>query len=1032
MPAAGAALPPDRGPDAEAAVDFSRDIRPILSNHCFACHGPDEQQRQAGLRLDEPSGLFARRRGRAIVAPGNVAESTLLRRVHTTDEEAVMPPPEFGKPLSPGQVELLQKWVEQGATWSSHWSYRPVERPPLPQVRQADWPRTGIDYFVLARMEQAGLAPNPEAERRQLARRLYLDLIGLPPTPAEVEAFVADPNPDAYERLVDRLLASPHYGERWAVHWLDLARFADTNGYHIDNHRDMWLWREWVIGAFNRNLPFDQFTIEQLAGDLLPGATTEQRIASGFHRNVMVNFEGGADPKEYLTKYIVDRVNTTGTVWLGSSLACAECHDHKYDPFTQRDFYQLYAIFHNVPEKGLDGEKTNPVPSLRVPSPEQAQRLTQLRSESAAASAALEAATQEVQVAESPGDKSRREFVWVEDQPPPGAKLGQIGPGWEWSQPQEPRWSGNRASKRKAQGLSQHYFEQVADALRIGPGDELFAWAYLDPDDPPRSLMLQWNDGSWEHRVSWGDEAAIPWGQPGTPSRRPMGPLPPLGRWVRLAVRAEEVGLPPGTLVRGLAFTQVDGTVYWDRAGIVSTLPQAATGFTSYADWLDWEKVNRQSGLPGEMRSWVTKPATEHTPEQSKVLRNWFLQRVHPESVAQLKPMTQRHDELVRDRTKLEAAIPETMVMMELATPRPTHILIRGDFQHQGERVQPNVPGFLPPLPPRVPPDRLALARWLVAPEQPLTARVTVNRWWEQFFGLGLVKTTEEFGAQGEWPSHPELLDWLASEFMRPSPAPLGSGAPQSWEIKALHRLIVLSAAYRQSSHVRPEGLRRDPENRLLARGPRFRLQAEFIRDQALAVGGLLDRRLGGPSIKPYQPPGLWEQVAFGGNFSAQTYEESRGADLYRRGLYVYWKRSLPHPSLATFDAPSRELCTDRRPRTNTPLQALVLLNDPIYVEAARGLAHRIMQEGGTSATDRLHFAFGLCLSRAPTPEEAKLLLTLYQRQVDRFQANRAAAEQLLAVGAKPRPADLDPVELAAWTTLANALFNLDEMGTRP
>lgn len=1023
--------PPGQPKAGSTAIDFNRDIRPILSNHCFACHGPDEQQRQAQLRLDVKEGVFKKKRdGDPIVLPGNPAASRLWQRV-TAEEDRRMPPPDFGKPLNPQQVDLLRRWIEEGAPWRGHWAYEPVVRPPLPSVQRASWPRNPIDFFILARLEAEGLEPSPEADRARLIRRVTLDLTGLPPTPAEVAAFEQDSAPDAYERLVDRLLASPHYGERWAVHWLDLARYADTNGYHIDNHRDMWLWRDWVIKAFNRNMPFDQFTIEQLAGDLLPNATVEQRIASGFHRNVMVNFEGGADPDEYLTKYIVDRVNTTGTVWLGSSLACAECHDHKYDPFTQREFYQLYAFFHNVPEKGLDGEKTNPKPSLKVPRPEQESRLRELATARDTVNAKLRAATEALTFPPEPVDDqnaARREFVWVDDDLPAGVKPGHAGHAWSWTGAGEPYWSGQRAAKRQAEGLSQHYFENATSPLRIGADDELFAWVYLDPDRPPRALMLQWNAGSWEHRVSWGDLAAIPWGQPGTPSRRHLGDLPPTGRWVRLSIPAREVGLAPGSLVVGMAFTQVDGVVYWDRAGIVSRWPQAEQSFTSFSRWQEWEKINRRSQMPDELRRMLAVPVDQRPAEQTHALRLWFMQRVHPETAAQLRPLTHEQDRLSQEEATIQAAIPETMVMQEMAQPRTTHILIRGNFQKKGDRVEPDVPRFLPPLPEGVRRDRLALARWLVSPQQPLTARVTVNRWWEQFFGRGLVKTTEEFGSQGDWPSHPELLDWLAAEFMQPTVTP---GA-HPWDIKAIHRLIVTSATYRQHSRVQPIHLQRDPDNRLLCRGPRLRLPAEFIRDQALAVAGLLDRRLGGPSIKPYQPPGLWEQVAFGGNFSAQTYEPSQGADLYRRGLYVYWKRSAPHPSLATFDAPNREICCDRRPRTNTPLQALVLLNDPIYVEAARGLAQRLLQEGGPNDTSRLRLAFLLCVARPPTPEEEKLLLSLYHRQLARFVAQPAEAERLLSVGVLPRAKDLPAAPLAAWTTVANVLLNLDEMICKP
>jgi hypothetical protein len=694
----------------------------------------------------------------------------------------VMPPEKTGKRMTAAQIDLLGRWIDEGACWEKHWAFIPPKRVAAPTLADKDWARTAIDAFVLHRLEKEGLRPAPEADRSTLLRRLSLDLTGLPPTAAEIAAYLSDNSPDAYEKVVDRLLASPHYGERMAQQWLDLARYADTNGYRLDNHRDVWKWRDWVIEAYNRNVPQDQFTIEQLAGDLLPGATVSQKIATGFHRNTMVNFGNGSDPKEYLHKAVADRATTTATVWLGLTLACAQCHDHRYDPFTQKDFYRLYAFFNNVPEKGLDGEKTNPGPSLQFASPEQKARLAGIRKDLAKLEARL------------------------------------------------------------------------------------------------------------------------------------------------------------------------------------ATLPK---GKTSPAAW--------------------KKEATR---------------------------LRQAEDDL-------QAAIPGALVMEEMPTSRPTHVLVRGDYLSEKEAVTAGVPASLPPLPPGAPANRLGLARWLVSPDNPLTSRVLVNRVWETFFGTGLVKTSDDFGSQGEPPSHPELLDWLAVQFQE-----------SGWDLKALQRQIVLSATYRQCSHVSSDLIQRDPHNRLLARASRFRLDAEAIRDNALAISGLLDRRLGGPSVRPYQPTGLWEQVSVGGNYSSQTYIPSEGRDRYRRGLYTYWKRSLPHPALVAFDAPSREACVVSRPRTNTPLQALVLLNDPCFVEAAQALAGRMIAEGGDNSAARLSYGFQLCTGRAPAAAEMQILSRVLeeQRQLARRASEGRSFAPSLALRANWVGA---PSDLTAWIAVANLLLNLDETITR-
>jgi hypothetical protein len=780
---------------AKPTIDFSRQIRPILSDNCFMCHGPDEKERKAKLRLDlKESALGKLRRGGHAIVPGKPKESALLQRILAEDPSERMPPARSTKKLTPTQIELLKEWISQGAPWSEHWAFVPPKRPELPKVARQGWAGNAIDRFILSRLERENLQPSPEADRTTLIRRVTLDLIGLPPTPAEVDAFAHDQSPNAYEKVVDRLLANPHYVERLAVDWLDAARFADTHGYHIDAGRDMTRWRDYVIDAFNANLPFDRFTVEQLAGDLLPGATVSQKVASGFNRNHMINFEGGAIPEEYHNAYIVDRVNTTATVWLGLTLACAQCHDHKYDPISQKEFYQLYAFFHNVPESGLDGSRGNAAPVLKAPTRQQDQALARL-------------------------------------------------------------------------------------------------------DDQLKDL----------------------------------------------------------------------------EAKLLAPNPQALGGIQ-----------------------------------------------------AELAKLRQA-------RAELEKQIPTTMVMQEMPAPRPTYVLKRGEYDKKGEKVTAGVPAALSALPKDAPPNRLGLARWLVDGNHPLTARVIVNRYWQMFFGTGLVKTAEDFGSQGEQPSHPDLIDWLAVEFMTPSLAPLGTGAKEKWSVRDLVRLIVTSSAYRQSSKVTPALLARDPENRLLARGPRFRLQAEFIRDQALAISGLLNREIGGFSVSPYQPKGLWQELASRGdskNWSAQFFVQSHGKDLYRRSMYTFWKRTSPPPQLVTFDAPDRETCTVRRGRTNTPLQALVLMNDPTYVEASRKFAERLLKEA-TTTDERLTLGFRLAVARSPGARELGLLRQVLEKQTAKYQGAPKAALALLAIGESGRDERLPPAELAAWTIVASVILNLDETVTK-
>jgi hypothetical protein len=1007
------------GPD---ALDYNRAVRPILSNNCFKCHGPDEAERKAGLRLDlRESALVSEYGGKKVVVPGKPAESALLDRIEAPADGKPMPPPSSGKKLTPAEKEVLRRWIAEGAEYREHWAFTPPRRPPLPEVRDASWARNPVDRFILARLEAEGLAPSPEASPTALIRRLSLDLTGLPPTPAEIDAFLADSGPDAYGRAVERLLASPRSGERLALEWLDAARFADTNGYHIDNGRDMTHWRDWVIDSFNRNIPFDRFTIEQIAGDLLPEATREQRIASGFNRNHMINFEGGAIPEEYHAAYIVDRVNTTATVWLGLTAACTQCHDHKYDPMTQREFYGLYAFFHNIPENGLDGNTGNAAPLIKVPGREEEAMLERLQGEVKALKEKLSAPWPEVDAAQAEWETAASELEDV---------------SWTALDVLSMRSEGGASFARLDDGsvlvsganadADAYFIEARSDLASItgirvealpddglaekGPGrssngnivlTEARLAASPEKDTaPPRPVKLRSASADFSQK-DFPAAAAID-GKPETG----WAILPETGKPHALVLEtAEPLGAGPGVLLRvTLEFRSPFARHQIGRFRLAATSAAHPRG---------------KASLPEDVRkALAVDPARRGDAERAR-LRKHFRAEVSPAG----REVAGRLARLEKERNELDARIPTAMVMQEMEWPRDTFVLVRGQYDKKGEKVVPGVPAFLHPLPDGAPPNRLGLARWLVDPRNPLTARVIVNRWWQMLFGTGMVKTAEDFGSQGELPSHPELLDWLAVEFVE-----------SGWDVKRLIRLLVGSAAYRQSAAVDARLLERDPENRLLARGPRFRLQAEIIRDQALAVSGLLDDRIGGPSVSPYQPPGLWEELAYredGRNWTAQAYVQSHGRDLYRRGMYTFWKRTSPPPTLVTFDAPDRETCTVRRPRTNTPLQALILLNDPTYVEAARKLAERMMREGGSAPGDRIRYAFRLCTSRLPDDSELDVLLGAFEGQRAVFGKDPSKALQLLAVGESPRDESLDPAELAALSVVASMILNLDETLTR-
>jgi hypothetical protein len=1036
---------------AKSSVDFNREVRPILSDNCFACHGPDENQRKAKLRLDTKDGAFAKP---GVITAGDASKSRLYQRISTRDENRLMPPAASGHKLSEKQIETIKRWIEEGAQWNEHWAFIPPKRPEIPKVANSAWARTPIDNFILARLEKEGLKPSPEANRATLLRRVHLDLTGLPPTPAEVDAFLADRSPDAYEKVVDKLLASPRYGERMAMVWLDLARYADTHGYHIDSHRDMWPWRDWLIRSFNNNKRFDQFTIEQLAGDLLPEPTQEQKIATGFNRNHMINFEGGAIPEEYLTEYIVDRVETTSTTWLGLTMGCARCHSHKFDPISQKEFYQFYAFFNSVPEVGLDGRVGNAAPMLSMPTEDQKskqqeltrriQDLTDALSDKNVAPlqqewektllgklavAPVADLTAHFELDGSLADSSGRyqngrtlngdptfgvgmvsRAVSLDGQTMlsfGGAGAFDTGDPFSFALWMRPGLGkvGNFAFQKIADEKTRRGFELIFEQTHL---IDIQRWAApltirLTSSWPENAIVIRtkesFNNNEWKH-------LAITYDGSGK-----AGALK-----VFLNGKLAEVEVARDAL-NGSIKTDADLIIGNKQTG--RAYSGGLDDIRFYSRALSGTEIEHL-GVHYPIHTILSGVSGKRVKEEEDRLREYFLTRIASESLqrqhAELK-------EVRKQKQALDKSILNTMVMMELGKPRDTFILARGDYRNKTEKVTPGVPATLPPLPPLQKDEkvsRLTLARWLVDPNHPLTSRVAVNRFWQMYFGYGIVKTVEDFGVQGEPPVHPELLDWLATEFIR-----------TGWDVKAMQKLIVMSAAYRQSSRVTPELHEKDPENRLLARGPRYRLSAEIIRDNALAVSGLLNDEIGGRSVLPYQPPGLWEEMAFGDGFSRQEYAQDHGKDLYRRSMYTFWKRTVPPAAMSTFDAPDREKCVARRAVTNTPLQALVLLNDPTYIEAARALAERALRDGGKDTNSRIAYVFRLTLSRNPTAQETKVLRDLLTQQLINYRKDKKAAGELLRVGESAVDEKLDPSELAAWTMTASAVLNLDETVTK-
>ncbi len=1024
-------------------IDFSRDIRPILSDTCFTCHGPDEQRRRSELRLDTREGIFSQRDGQPVILPGSVESSLLLRRITETDPDAKMPPKDSGRTLTGEQVQLLTEWVRQGAAWTDQWSFISPQAHAPPQTPSSHGSRNGIDDFVFANLERIGLRPADPVARRTLIRRVSLDLTGLPPTPDEVSDFLADASPEAYEKVVDRLLASPRYGENMAVGWLDAARYADTSGYQNDGPRHMWRWRDWVIDAFNSNKPFDQFTVEQLAGDLLENPTLDQLIATGFNRNHRGNSEGGIIPEEYQVEYVVDRVDTSCTVWLGLTMGCARCHDHKYDPLRQKEFYQLFAYFNNIPENGRAIKEGNSPPMVKAPLSAEQSQLLHLDQQ-------IQAATARVKELQS--------------------KLAQTQREWEsrYSPTSTPEPFGHQTVDLSVtEGLANHFgfegnlkdsvqsadalFEthsakpasfvagQMGEAIRLDGSSFVSAgdcaiFGYFDKFSMAFWMWASQADGTLVSRMNpveegagycvhldqgrvqvnlvkrWLDDAI----------RLESQERLPLDQWHHLTVTYDGSRLASGihVYVNGEPFSMNVKLDQINQSFAVTNQPfRIGSGHSHFVGAMDDVRVYRHDLSSSEAQLLAVReniseilrmPTTSRTDAQRQKLTRYFLEN---QASPDIWEAHRRLINLQQQRQTFYENLPTVMVMQELKQRRETRILLRGQYDLPGVHVEPGVPAVFPALPANVPNNRLGFAMWLVGPDHPLTARVAVNRIWQQFFGQGLVRTTEDFGAQGDTPMHPELLDWLAMELVR-----------SGWDVKAIQKRIVTSAIYRQSSAVSKELLQRDPDNRLLARGPRQRLTAETIRDQALFVSGLLQERIGGPSVKPYQPEGLWQEIA-----TDTEYKQSHGEDLYRRSLYTYWKRTVAPPTMVTLDATSREACTVQRTRTNTPLQALALLNDVTFVEAARALAQRVMNEA-EGEENRITRAFLLATARLPRPEELALLLRRQGLSRQAFHSDQAAARELNQVGEFPVDDRWDACDLAAFTTVMSLILNLDEI----
>jgi len=1031
-------------------VDFNYHIKPILSDRCFACHGPDNEAREAGLRLDTETGIFAtleEGEGFAVVAK-KPHESMVYHRITSDDPDEVMPPPESNLTLTEYEKKLIEKWIEQGAEYKRHWSFIAPEKPALPEVKNEEWVRNPIDNFVLAKLEENGLKPSPEADKAKLLRRVTFNLTGLPPTIEEMDAFLADDSPEAYEKVVDRLLASPQYGERMASSWLDIARYADSHGYQDDRPRTMWPWRDWVVKAFNDNLPFDEFATWQLAGDLLPNATYEQILATGFNRNHAITQEGGIIEEEYLTEYAADRVNTFSAAFLGLTVECARCHDHKYDPISQKEYFQLFDFFNNIPERGrIDYTNEAPHPTIRMQD-------TALEATIAYVQNRIEILEEKVAQQEKNVDPAF--YTWMEE------KLSEeeIKEGLEdgllayfnldvLETEQFVSNEGNQFPARMNIGLApkipfpEHTTGKSGKALTFN-GDNFLSAGDIGDFDHHHHFSY----GAWVKRTqNLKKNAALLSRRNGeiwrqgydlvlTPDNQLSASIihhenknevevvtktrVPINTWTHVFVTYDGSGKAKGLQIYINGKAQpltvkkdnlehksiLNGNDFLVGNWHTKILRNDLYGFEGGI--IDEVKLYERTLSPLEVQYLARQKADLHIagqPAKSPVYRHFLLQ-YNTAYQALLKEL----DSL----RKIDQEIPYVMVMQELDTPKVSHVLMRGSYASPGEKVEAGTPEAVLSFDENLPKNRLGLAQWLVSKENPLTARVAVNRLWQSHFGKGLVRTPEDFGNQGELPTHPELLDWLAVVF-------IDSG----WDMKAMHKLIVMSATFRQSAKI-PEKLRKiDSDNRYLARGPNVRLTAEMFRDNALAVSGLLSQKVGGKWVKPYQPAGIWKAMA--NQIGENKYRASEGEGLYRRSLYSYWKRTIPPPTMLMFDAPERTLCTVKRQSTSTPLQSLVLLNDPQYVEASRKLAERMLREGGNTVEERITFGFRAVTSRSPKPQELEVLLSLYEQEAERLQQSEEEALLLLKVGAAQYDTRYQTAEIATLAVVANTLLNLDE-----
>ncbi|MFO0905599.1 MAG: PSD1 and planctomycete cytochrome C domain-containing protein [Pirellulales bacterium] len=1002
---------------ADKPLSFNRDIRPILSDACFACHGPDAGKRKGDLRLDVEEGALGGQRD-AVIVRGKPDESELIKRILSTDESEVMPPPETKKTLTAEQKATLRRWVEQGAQYQRHWAFEPIAKPPVPASPANALP---IDSFLLERISQAKLPVQPEADRTTLIRRVSFALTGLPPTIKEVDAFLSDASPQAYERMVDYFLASPRFGEEMARHWLDVARYADTHGLHLDNERIMWAYRDWVVRAFNENLPFDQFTTWQIAGDLLPNPSLDQMVATGFNRCNVTTSEGGSIEAEFVYRYAVERTTAVAQAWLGLTAGCAVCHDHKYDPLTTKEFYSLYAFFHSAADPAMDGNISKTPPFLKLPRPElkaAADAAAQVELDARAAldqSAAQAAGWQVPAEGGKPSKKAIRDVLLDEAFPPGTTSRSSSRNAVEWvSDPTFAPASGRRVIR---QAQASNYTDTIEFKLRPYTAPEngvLEAWLRVEPLSQPQSVSLGIVGGrsaTWTKK----DQGFVRDGV----SDPPVAP----GKWAKLTVKLSDLGLKPGDRIQGLTLNQNDGIAYWDQIAVVGDAEIAKDPLESLTAWRKAIGNAPPPDVPGELheaiRAGADKPLEAAPLER---LRRFYLAVVARPANEDLAAARDRWEQARAAHIIAEEAAPGSMVYRELDKPRESFVMLRGQYDKPGEKVEPGVPAALPQIAKSKPDARLTrldLAKWLTSADQPLMGRVTVNRFWQQLFGVGLVKTSYDFGSQGEPPTHPELLDWLATDFRE-----------SGWDVKRLVKQMLMTQAFRRSAKLTPEVKAVDPANRLYARGPRFRLDAEQVRDNALFVSGLLNLQPGGRGVNTYQPPNIWEPVGYSDS-NTRFYLQDHGPALYRRSLYVFLKRTAPPPFMSNFDAPNREQVCVMRERSNTPLQALQLMNDVQHFEAARALAERVLSEGGATVEQKIEFLFRTVVARKPQADERQLLAAALERQLKLYEANPASAQLAIQVGESTPKKAASPPETAAWTMIANLVLNLDETVNR-